>query len=239
MATWMVHLRIADAVLNRHNWLEPDNFLIGSIAPDSGIPDANWQNFDPPYTATHFCEEKLFSPSRDMEFFQLYLKGRTDDDEIKKTSFRWGYFAHLVTDNLWNAIRREAFERFRAHFPTEEEYVREIKADWYGLDFLYLHEHHEAGFWQRFLTCVYVDDAVDLIPAQALNMRVEYIREFYQRTDEKVITMRERPFKYLSKRRMDRFVKNSSDLLIDHMDKLRPNPDPFSTQNSIFHHDSS
>ena len=38
MATWITHLRVAELLLEEYPWLDADAFLLGSIAPDSGIP---------------------------------------------------------------------------------------------------------------------------------------------------------------------------------------------------------
>lgn len=54
MATWIGHLRIAEHLLNEIEGLDESYFALGSLAPDSGVPDENWENFDPPSEITHF-----------------------------------------------------------------------------------------------------------------------------------------------------------------------------------------
>lgn len=39
MASWMVHLRIADRLLSEFPDLEETEFVVGNIAPDSGGAD--------------------------------------------------------------------------------------------------------------------------------------------------------------------------------------------------------
>ena len=39
MASWMVHLRIADKILDRIETLDESAFVLGNIAPDSGVPN--------------------------------------------------------------------------------------------------------------------------------------------------------------------------------------------------------
>lgn len=39
MASWMVHLRIADLLLSQISGLCPTEFIVGNIAPDSGVPN--------------------------------------------------------------------------------------------------------------------------------------------------------------------------------------------------------
>ena len=54
MASWMVHLRIADELLNKLDGIDETAFIVGSIAPDSGVPNADWSVFSPPKSVTHF-----------------------------------------------------------------------------------------------------------------------------------------------------------------------------------------
>ncbi len=53
MATWIVHLRIAENLLACIPALDAAQFAIGNVAPDSGIPDEKWEKFDPPPEVTH------------------------------------------------------------------------------------------------------------------------------------------------------------------------------------------
>ena len=99
MATWIVHLRIAENLLERITGLLPAPFAVGSIAPDSGIPDEKWEKFKPPSEITHFqAPEGCAHSSDDLGFFREYLS--TPESDPEKSSFLWGYFCHLVTDNL-------------------------------------------------------------------------------------------------------------------------------------------
>ncbi len=54
MASWMVHFRIADALLNQGKELAPVEFIFGNIAPDSGVPNADWSAFTPSGDLSHF-----------------------------------------------------------------------------------------------------------------------------------------------------------------------------------------
>ena len=45
MASWIVHLRIAENLLGFIPDLEPARFAVGNIAPDSWMPDEKWENF--------------------------------------------------------------------------------------------------------------------------------------------------------------------------------------------------
>jgi hypothetical protein len=56
MASWIVHLRLAENLLGlipdrlaerSRRSLEPASFAVGNIAPDSGMPDEKWEKSNP------------------------------------------------------------------------------------------------------------------------------------------------------------------------------------------------
>jgi len=53
MASWIVHLRITDKLLDRLSDLSSAEFVIGNIAPDSGIPNEDWSAFTPSADISH------------------------------------------------------------------------------------------------------------------------------------------------------------------------------------------
>ena len=54
MASWMVHLRSAERLYENIGDLDKTAFILGNIAPDSGVPNEDWTVFTPPGTVTHF-----------------------------------------------------------------------------------------------------------------------------------------------------------------------------------------
>lgn len=54
MASWMVHLRVADKLLERLPKLEETAFIVGNIAPDSGVPNGDWTAYAPSSEVSHF-----------------------------------------------------------------------------------------------------------------------------------------------------------------------------------------
>ena len=54
MASWMVHLRIADRLLDSLPKLSAVDFVVGNIAPDSGVPNQDWSEFTPSVIVSHF-----------------------------------------------------------------------------------------------------------------------------------------------------------------------------------------
>ena len=54
MASWIIHLRIADQLLNRISGITAEEFIMGNIAPDSGVPNEDWSRFTPSTAVSHF-----------------------------------------------------------------------------------------------------------------------------------------------------------------------------------------
>lgn len=216
MASWIVHLRIAENLLGIHPSLNPELFSIGNIAPDSGIPDANWENFTPPPAVTHFenPNSQAFH-SGDLVFYRQHLhNGVTLSGDPDRFSVLFGYFAHLVTDNLWSIrIGRPTRKRYLSQFEADPKFIWEVKKDWYGLDFIYIRDHPDCLFWRIFTRCQYNRNDLDFIPLEAIQQRIAYIQEYYQSSGPEVQAAYRRPYIYLSKEGMDAFVSEASDLI--------------------------
>jgi hypothetical protein len=190
--------------------LDPAAFAVGNIAPDSGIPDENWENFDPPPEILHFkaTDDEVWRLA-DLEFYRQHLlpqKRKSLDHE--HLSFLLGYFCHLVTDNLWDEkIAKPTSKRFAAEFEADLNFIRQVKRDWYGLDFEHVRSTPDSIYWRVFLDCEYHQDYLAFLPQQAVQQRLAYIKELYQRTDDEIEAWYgNRPKKYLSKSEMDAFI---------------------------------
>jgi hypothetical protein len=217
MATWIVHLRLAENLLLMIEGLDPPQFAVGSIAPDSGIPDEKWETFRPPVEVTHF-ETSGDSTWRmaDLAFYRRYvapLKHQNDDRMC--FSFRLGYFFHLLTDNLWeHKIVHPTKVRFAAEFEADPDFGWEVKRDWYGLDLHHVRTNPDSIFWCVFLGSEYTQDHLDFMPQEAVKQRLEYIKTLYQRTDEAIEkNYGQRPCKYLSESDVEDFLKVGTERL--------------------------
>src|ERR1700733_10156740 len=101
MATWIGHLRIAEKLLAGNPALDEAAFTLGNLGPDSGVPNADWSEFDPPKNVTHFIRGGGGEASiHDLEFYQAYLL-KVSLGETLAYSYLLGYFIHLLCDNLW------------------------------------------------------------------------------------------------------------------------------------------
>jgi len=216
MATWIVHLRLAENLLGMIPGLDAAQFAVGSVAPDSGIPDENWEKFNPPPEVTHFHRGRDWRNCADTEFFRGYLlplRGAADD--AARFSFLLGYLFHLTTDNLWSqSIGLPTKGRFAAQFEADPKFIWEVKRDWYGLDFAYVRARPDSLFWRVFLHAEYPNSHLDFLPPEAIRRNLDYIKTFYQRTDEEIEEQFvKRPDLYLSEAEMDGFVAEATERL--------------------------
>lgn len=222
MATWIVHLTLAERLLKRFPELDAGAFLIGNIAPDSGIPDENWENFSPPPAVTHFKGTGDKTRITDLVFYRRYLPC---PDQPQRHAFRLGYFIHLVTDILWaREIYYPTREKFARQFQSEPNFIWKVKRDWYGIDFEVLKDDPQSIFWTQFRHLRYGMDDFDFLPPEAIQRNVDYIQTFYQSSDEDA-THSGRPNLYLSTAEWLDFIERTSRRLADAVTFLQSSPD--------------
>jgi len=217
MASWIVHLRIAEKLLQVIPDLDAGQFAIGNVAPDSGIPDENWENFTPPSEITHFHpQDPSDLGSEDLRFFRRYLKD-VPQEQDQKFSFLLGYFFHLITDNLWwLEVGQPTQEKHQAEFEADPRFIWEVKKDWYGLDFAHVRAHPEGIFWQVFLPAEYSEDYLDFFSSDAIPWQLAYIKTYYQRQDgdvEKKVRLEDNI--YLTADEMDNFINRAAGILAE------------------------
>ncbi len=227
MATWIGHLRIAENLLKRMPELDEAAFTFGSIAPDSGVPNADWTRFDPPKEVSHFLSAAGEGEIEveDLRFYQAYLRGRSFDNNRFLHSFMLGYYIHLVCDRLaMFKVGLESMriypELFSAHPETEAWDF--IKQDWYGLDQLYVRDHPDSLFWRVFLRTPIPISPLPFVPQASFEHQVNYIRRFYSEPSRDWIF--DRPFPYLNQASMNLFVDQSTRLVMKVLDILASHP---------------
>lgn len=103
MASWMVHLRIADELLTRIKGLNEETFILGNIAPDSGVPNKDWSSFTPPGNVTHYRDNDKDKTHINIDkYVSEYLtKEKIESYTVREFSFYLGYYTHLLTDIEW------------------------------------------------------------------------------------------------------------------------------------------
>ena len=210
MGTWICHLRITEKLLPHFPELDKTLFTFGNLAPDSGIPNETWTEFDPPKEVTHFLQKGEGEDMiRDLVYYREYLANINPQDDIQQYSFRFGYFTHLVCDILWmkylGATTKTAFHEMIAE--DDLKAWGKIKDDWYGLDQLYNRANPENLFWQIIHKTPSPPSYLPFVKEKALHTQYNHIRKFYGEPDSEYFI--ERKFPYLNESSMTRIVEDS------------------------------
>lgn len=211
MATWLSHLRIAENLIKKYD-LDDEAFIIGNIAPDSGVPNEDWSAFNPPKEVTHWIKYVNDIPTiMSEEFFNKYITLPDIKMDKERFSFLLGYYVHLLTDWEWDKrykAKRKSDKDFDQRLNEDLNFIWEVKKDWYGLDFKYLRENKDSAFYHRFINIDKVKDYLEYFPNGAIERQVKYISSFYleniQKEDE------DRNFVYLTKAEMDVFMEEAT-----------------------------
>ncbi len=226
MASWMVHLRIADKLLDRIEGLDRTAFVMGNIAPDSGVPNEDWTEFHPPKTISHFKTKPEDETYFDIEKFctQYFREETIKAYSNIEYSFFLGYYVHLLSDVEWTD---NIYKALLAAYPDEamkDKYklVWDAKADWYDLDFLYLSEHPDFRAFNIYENAVgYDNEFMDMFAVDAFDNRRQYICGFY-RSDNHGDLHRE--YTYLTPSQAERFVDDTvNKIMNDLVGKVRKN----------------
>ncbi|MDF2538705.1 MAG: zinc dependent phospholipase family protein [Herbinix sp.] len=205
MASWIVHLRIADKLLSQIETLSSTEFIVGNIAPDSGVPNSDWSAYTPPSEVSHFCEDpedkkNTISPDK---FFDKYLKDKSHGN--KERSFYLGYYVHLLTDVFWHKkVFNAAKEKYLFEFQGDmNAFIWAMKGDWYDLDHLFLKKNPEfSAFLIYEAARDFTNTFMEEFAQDAFVKRQEYIVQFYRAEHLNL----EREYKYLTEANMEQFV---------------------------------
>ena len=215
MASWMVHLRIANKLLDKIPNLSPIEFIVGNIAPDSGVPNEDWSAFSPSTAVSHYRVDdgkgrKLIEVQRYVEnFFTPELRKSYNDQQY---AFYLGYYTHLLTDQLWSEL---------VAWPVREQFPdatwAEIKEDWYDQDFLYIKKHPGFRAFRAYLGSVgFVNRYMDFFAPDAFDNRREYITSFYLQEQDNL----DREYRYLTEEDANKFVDDAIGHILARLEEL-------------------
>lgn len=205
MATWGVHLRIAEKIIKDVNDIDEKHFVIGSVGPDCGAPNEDWSIFDPPTNITHWTE----GTKRDIrceEFYDTHIKDKTMSKEEK--SYLLGYYVHLLTDIKWSQLMLYYLENNQAYetYKTDKSFIWTIKEDWYDLDHKYLRDEPDNIFKRVFVGIDSFNEVLHYYPKSATINQVKYIRDFYLNPPSNL----DREYIYMTEHAMTKFVEDST-----------------------------
>lgn len=223
MASWMIHLRIADKLLDKLNNITTTEFIMGNIAPDSGVPNEDWSVFTPSGDISHFKDEPIdgwknvnIDKFISAHFTKDYIKGYTKEEY----SFFLGYYTHLLTDIEWvKQICLPSEERF-ADLCAEigrVNFIWTLKKDWYDLDFLYLKKKPDFRAFRLYEQAKNFKNVyMNIFAEVAFENRRQYITDFYLAGREDL----EREYPYLNETQTEDFVEKTVDIIMNQIQKL-------------------
>ncbi len=202
MASWMMHFRVANVLLQDGRWSDPADdvqaaFVLGNVAPDSGQPTPDG-GYTPDKSTSHFmrrfegvpagqnperCDPSLLAKE--------WLTPALKRNDPVAAAFYLGYLCHLVTDNAWvrdfiyPAKERFGHLRLTDGVETPEGVARFyafLKKDWYDMDFLYVRRHSELPAYRLFLAAENIDNRyLPFFPADAFERKRGEIEDFYRK----------------------------------------------------------
>ena len=213
MATWMVHLRIADRLIDYICGLSRTEFVVGNIAPDSGIPNEDWSVFSPSADISHFktTDTDGFKNIHLNEYVDKYYSVELRKQyDTRQKSFYLGYLTHLLADKMWaDSIVRPSKDRFIELFKkNKEEWIWTLKKDWYDLDFLYIKSNPNFRAFSIYNNAIGFDNKyLSFFTKDAFDIRRNYITGFYNEKRDNL----EREYPYLAEEEMDFFVDESAE----------------------------
>ena len=215
MASWMIHLRVADRLMDKIRGLDATAFVMGNIAPDSGMPNADWTAYSPPKAVSHYKTHQ-----HDETFFDLdrFISEHLTAEQIRaysrrEFSFFLGYYVHLLTDADWTLkiFRPMIAEYVEKRGEDKHTFIWKMKQDWYDLDFRYLEEHPDFRAYHLYEQASgFSNDFMDIFSKDAFDNRREYICGFYRGRHGELY--REYPF--LTPARADAFVGKTVEVLL-------------------------
>ncbi len=184
MASWMIHLRIAQVMLDNFNRFSPIPFIMGNLAPDSGVPSSDGITYIPDKDISHFAftDELGKMYIHPQKFANAYLSKPLEDTEAQ--NFYMGYFAHLVTDRLWiEEIYPLGIQAFpELHKENKRLFAATIKRDWYDMDFQFLLQHPDFSVWHTYRNAPpFPNRYLNFFSPNAFDERKDFILDFYRR----------------------------------------------------------
>ena len=203
MASWMMHFRVAQALLDADTCRGFTRdvraaFALGSVAPDSGMPATDGRGYVPDKAVSHFMRRFEGVPAGENPercdpslLMRDWLTPALGGDDPVAAGFYLGYLCHLVTDNAWvrdfiyPAKVTFAHLRLTDGVETPEGVARFyafLKKDWYDIDFLYLRRHPDLPAYRLFSEVPSLENRfLPFFSADAFEDKREEIEDFYRR----------------------------------------------------------
>lgn len=211
MASWIIHLRIAQGIYKEIDMTCIKEFIMGNIAPDSGIPTVDGKEFLPSAEISHFRtidSNGIKDVHEDLFIAKYFTENQRKTYTAEKYFFYFGYLTHLITDKLWaGTIVYNAKEMFSELFNEDNAaFWRKVKQDWYDLDFMYLKRNPQFEAFRIYESIdEFKNNYLDFFADDSFEKRKQFITAFYNEGAKNVIEHDT----YLSMNELDEFVKDA------------------------------
>lgn len=210
MATWVVHLRIADYFLDMINDINSAEFVVGSVAPDCGYGQKDSKGeFDPPPSVTHWTPTGSKKDCRYKDFYLKYLYGKEKNNAYW---FYLGYYVHLITDIMWSSqIYLPTCDKYESEFVHSTDFLRHIKKDWNDLDHKFIRDNPMFRPYEILRENKSVNDYLDYYEKDQLTVQTKYIVEYYNENTGK--SDLDRDYTYLTQQEVDDFIDSAIEII--------------------------
>lgn len=195
--------------MHRFPSLANTEFVVGNIAPDSGIPNAEQTNYTPCTAISHFSNESWNQPGKRIDpslFVSKYLTTEKVASYSPETmAFYLGYLSHLITDRIWETdIYFPVVHQYPEEYAHNRQHLHSrMKHDWYDLDRLYLRNHPVFPAFSIYCAATKFENTyMDEFSPDAFRNRQAHIVKFYREADKDL----DREYIFLSEQEMDAFV---------------------------------
>lgn len=210
MATWVTHLRIADAVLKEMGTLDARGFCVGCIAPDCNVENADWSAFTPPREVTHWMTDARKTAADSARFWTEYAQSRFGTADAQQRSFLLGCYAHLIADAGFQSMIREegrvraVWQRIRTHpvfapqavgadetwdaakrLLTKARLSREMQT----MEAEYLEKNPQSGYITHILPLTAFPDHLDYMPSGCIARKVRVMGILPRKTESEFLLL--------------------------------------------------
>lgn len=214
MPTWINHFRIADRLFDKITLLDKEYFVIGTIAPDCGIPDEKHGIYVPFTGITHFTSELEYSKKTDCNYELVYHKFIENETDIKKRSFYIAYFIHLITDCVFAQNVFAPIENTLGDFRTNNKLRNQIKEERNNTDFFYL-KNNISPSYELFKQCKpWSEDYPEWYQNNEIARQMKNIVRYYNNPNVKSIK-----YEYITPELMDEFVELTYKIVLEELSK--------------------
>lgn len=210
MASWMIHLRVAEGVIKHLEDVDKEKFIVGNIGPDCGEVDKDGYGYIPPVKITHWCSGKDKKSIDDESFYKAYLNKNISRD---KYAFYLGYYTHLITDILWGEqIFWPIMDQLNQEKEKNKDSIKAINKDWNDLDHLFLEEN--PNFEPIYIlkkSRTFPNIYFKYYSEEAIENKIKEISEYYGEKHEDL----DRVYTYLTKQEKAKFVEKTVESIVE------------------------